>query len=173
MGLLGSFGRILEKYTRNSILVLEHFAKIDAHASQYSLIAKSLLNAALEYLEKKELRERIQRTESSSQLFGLVPRESTENIHNIQASATEASPNTSTDRNLVPKTNNSASGFLGLGSPSFVDVDASFLSLSSSLPRTPDLSILDGRNEMDHGFGDLNLFQLLDGDGHIDLGPYI
>ncbi|KAK7437341.1 fungal specific transcription factor domain-containing protein [Colletotrichum acutatum] len=173
VGLLGSFGRILEKYTRNSILVLEHFAKTDAHASQYSLIAKSLLNAALEYLEKKELRERMQRTESSSQLFGLVPRESTESIHNIQASATEASPNTSTDRSLVSRTNNSASGFLGLGSPSFVDVDASFLGLSSSLPRTPDLSMLDGRNEMDHGFGDLNLFQLLDGDGHIDLGPYI
>ncbi|KAF4781211.1 fungal specific transcription factor domain-containing protein [Colletotrichum scovillei] len=173
VGLLGSFGRILEKYTRNSILVLEHFAKIDAHASQYSQIAKSLLNAALEYLEKKELRERIQRTESSSQLFGLVPRESTESIHNIQASATEASPNTSTDRSLVSKTHNSGSGFLGLGSPSFVDVDASFLNLSSSLPRTPDLSMLDGRNEMDHGFGDLNLFQLLDGDGHIDLGPYI
>ncbi|KAK1480259.1 fungal specific transcription factor domain-containing protein [Colletotrichum tamarilloi] len=173
VGLLGSFGRILEKYTRNSILVLEHFAKIDAHASQYSLIAKSLLNAALEYLEKKELRERMQRTESSSQLFGLVPRESTESIHNIQASATEASPNTSTDGSLLSKTNNSASGFFGLGSPSFVDVDASLLSLSSSLPRTPDLSMLDGRNEMDHGFGDLNLFQLLDGDGHIDLGPYI
>ncbi|KAK1491597.1 fungal specific transcription factor domain-containing protein [Colletotrichum cuscutae] len=173
VGLLGSFGRILEKYTRNSILVLEHFAKIDAHASQYSLIAKSLLNAALEYLEKKELRERMQRTESSSQLFGLVPRESTESIHNIQASATDASPNTSTDRSLLSKTNNSGSGFFGLGSPSFVDVDASLLSLSSSLPRTPDLSMLDGRNEMDHGFRDLNLFQLLDGDGHIDLGPYI
>ncbi|OHE99614.1 fungal specific transcription factor [Colletotrichum orchidophilum] len=154
-------------------MVLEHFAKIDAHASQYSLIAKSLLSAALDYLEKKELRERIQRTESSSQLFGLVPREGTDGDHNIQSPANDVNLSTNTDRSLGSKTVNPVSGFLGLASPSFADVDASFLSLSSSLPRTPDLSILDGRSEMDHSFGDLNLFQLLDGDGHIDLGPYI
>ncbi|KAL0933591.1 fungal specific transcription factor domain-containing protein [Colletotrichum truncatum] len=173
VGLLGSFGRILEKYTRNSIMVLEHFAKRDAHASQYSLIAKSLLNAALDYLEKKELQERLQRTESSSQLFGLVPRDSAE-AEQVPHSSSHDHPSTmSTDRQSTGKASNSISGFLGLGSPPFADMDASFLTLSSSLPRTPDLSILDGRNDGDHGFGDLNLFQLLDGDGHIDLGPYI
>ncbi|KAF9880269.1 fungal specific transcription factor [Colletotrichum karsti] len=174
VGLLGSFGRILEKYTRNSIMVLEHFAKKDAHASQYSLIAKSLLNAALDYLEKKELQERLQRTESSSQLFGLMPRDSAESEQTPHSAAHDQTPAAlGADRQAAVKATNSVSNFLGLGSPSFADMDASFLSLSSSLPRTPDLSVLDGRIDGDHGFGDLNLFQLLDGDGHIDLGPYI
>ncbi|OLN94139.1 putative transcriptional regulatory protein C417.09c-like protein 2 [Colletotrichum chlorophyti] len=173
VGLLGSFGRILEKYTRNSIMVLEHFAKKDAHASQYSHIAKSLLNAALDYLEKKELQERLQRTESSSQLFGLVPRDGVDSEQAGQSSALGHTLPPISDRPLATKAGSAVTGFLGMGSPSFTDADASFLSLSNSLPRTPDLSVLDGRNEMDHGFGDLNLFQLLDGDGHIDLGPYI
>ncbi|KAK7932200.1 hypothetical protein PG985_002912 [Apiospora marii] len=73
VGLLGSFGRILERYTQKSIAALEHFAKSDAHAMQYSLIAKSLMATALGALEKRELAERLQRAESSSQLFGLMP----------------------------------------------------------------------------------------------------
>ncbi|OBR11244.1 Fungal specific transcription factor domain-containing protein [Colletotrichum higginsianum IMI 349063] len=174
VGLLGSFGRILEKYARNAIMVLEHFAKSDAHAAQYSMIAKTLLNAALDYLEKKELQERIQRTESSSQLFGLVPRDSADVDHTPRPSSNTQTTPAGADRTLATKPTNSVSGFLGLGfgSPPFADADASFLGLSASLPQTPDLSVLDGRHD-DHGFGDLNLFQLLDGDGHIDLGPYI
>ncbi|TQN71631.1 Filamentous growth regulator 27 [Colletotrichum shisoi] len=174
VGLLGSFGRILEKYARNAIMVLEHFAKSDAHAAQYSMIAKTLLNAALDYLEKKELQERIQRTESSSQLFGLVPRDSADVDHTPRPSSNTQTTPAGADRALATKPTNSVSGFLGLGfgSPPFADVDASFLGLSASLPQTPDLSVLDGRHDY-HGFGDLNLFQLLDGDGHIDLGPYI
>ncbi|TQV94061.1 Fungal specific transcription factor [Cordyceps javanica] len=73
VGLLGGFGRILEKYTRMSIQALDHFAQTDGHATQYSLIAQSLLTTALEDLERRELQERMRRTESSSQLFGLVP----------------------------------------------------------------------------------------------------
>ncbi|KAH8900952.1 hypothetical protein GQ53DRAFT_604734, partial [Thozetella sp. PMI_491] len=74
LGLLGGFGRIIEKYCGSSIAALEHFAQSDAHAMQYSLIAKSLLSTALQYLDKKETQERLRRTESSSQLFGLIPR---------------------------------------------------------------------------------------------------
>ncbi|KAK1570054.1 fungal-specific transcription factor domain-containing protein [Colletotrichum navitas] len=173
VGLLGSFGRILEKYTRNSIMVLEHFAKSDAHASQYSLIAKSLLNAALDYLEKKELQERTQRTESSSQLFGLVPRDNTEANGGAHPTTNDYVTPTSAGRTLNAKSNDLFSGFLGLDSSSFADLGASFVGLSASLPQTPDLSALAGRNDVDHSFSDLNLFQLLDGDGHIDLGPYI
>lgn len=73
VGLLGGFGRILEKYARMSIQTLDHFARTDGHAAQYSLIAQSLLTTALEDLERRELQERTRRTESSSQLFGLVP----------------------------------------------------------------------------------------------------
>ncbi|KAK1993959.1 fungal-specific transcription factor domain-containing protein [Colletotrichum falcatum] len=173
VGLLGSFGRILEKYTRNSIMVLEHFAKGDAHASQYSLIAKSLLKAALDYLEKKELQERTQRTESSSQLFGLVPCDNTLADQGAHPATNNHATPTSADRASNTKSNGLFSGDLGLGSPSFADLDASFADISASLPRTPDLAALDGRNDGDNSLSDLNLFQLLDGDGHIDLGPYI
>ncbi|KAF4505740.1 hypothetical protein G6O67_007657 [Ophiocordyceps sinensis] len=76
VGLLGGFGRILEKYSRMSIQGLDHFSKTDGHATQYSLIAQSLLATALEYLERQEVEERQRRTESSSQLFGLMPPES-------------------------------------------------------------------------------------------------
>ncbi|KAH7039967.1 uncharacterized protein B0I36DRAFT_357334 [Microdochium trichocladiopsis] len=73
LGLVGNFGRILERYSRTSILALEFFARTDAHAMQYSLIAKSLLDAALAFLEKRDMAERLQRTQSSAQLFGLMP----------------------------------------------------------------------------------------------------
>lgn len=56
-----------------SIQVLEHFALSDAHARQYSLIAQSLLSTAVDHLERREMQDRLRRTESSSQLFGLVP----------------------------------------------------------------------------------------------------
>ncbi len=64
MGLLAGFGRLLERSTRRSIAALEYFARDDTHALQYSLIAKSLLTTALGYLEKQEMLERLQRTES-------------------------------------------------------------------------------------------------------------
>lgn len=107
-GLLGGFGRILEKYARMSITALDHFAKIDAHATQYSMISKSLLSTALGYLEKKEVQERLQRTESSAQLFGLLPNEARDNAsdsknhqsHNGTSNIRTRSPETS--RRPVP-----------------------------------------------------------------------
>ncbi|PNH62831.1 hypothetical protein VD0001_g9337 [Verticillium dahliae] len=170
IGLLGSFGRILEKYSRRSIQALEHFAKHDTNAGQYALIAKSLLSSALEYLEKKELNERIQRTESSSQLFGLVPREGQEALPQQSYSQSVS------DRRNSPARNSGASGYLGLGTPPFGDIDTGFLGMSDSLPQTPNLSaFLEGRMDTggEPGFGDLNLFQLLDGEGHIDLGSFM
>lgn len=75
LGLLGGFGRVIEKHCRASIAALDYFAESDAHALQYSLIAKSLLATALEYLERRETMERSRRTESSAKIFGLLPRE--------------------------------------------------------------------------------------------------
>ncbi|PNH37520.1 hypothetical protein VD0004_g9268 [Verticillium dahliae] len=149
---------------------LEHFAKHDTNAGQYALIAKSLLSSALEYLEKKELNERIQRTESSSQLFGLVPREGQEALPQQSYSQSVS------DRRNSPARNSGASGYLGLGTPPFGDIDTGFLGMSDSLPQTPNLSaFLEGRMDTggEPGFGDLNLFQLLDGEGHIDLGSFM
>ncbi|KAJ6442517.1 fungal specific transcription factor [Purpureocillium lavendulum] len=73
VGLLGGFGRILEKHGRAAIAALDHLAKADGHAVQYSLVAQSLLETAREYLERREAQERLRRTENSSQLFGLMP----------------------------------------------------------------------------------------------------
>ncbi|KAF0642310.1 hypothetical protein FPSE5266_04048 [Fusarium pseudograminearum] len=78
IGLLGGFGRVLEKYTRMAIHALDHCSNHDTHAGQYSLIAQSLLATSLEHLEKRELAERQRRTENSSQLFGLIPSDATD-----------------------------------------------------------------------------------------------
>lgn len=205
IGLLGSFGRILEKYTRNSIQALEHFSKHDSNAGQYALIARSLLSSALDYLEKREMSERQQRTESSSQLFGLVPRDSGADVAHHQqqqqppqrsssllphhqpspghfqspsavAAAMDRRDSTAARQAGISNQNNPLAGYVGLGTPPFGDMDTGFMGFPGSLPRTPDLSaILEGRMDVggDANFGDLNLFQLLDGEGHIDLGPYV
>ncbi|ORY57436.1 fungal-specific transcription factor domain-containing protein [Pseudomassariella vexata] len=179
VGLLGGFGRILERYTRKSIEALEHFAKSDAHAMQYSLIAKSLLASALSYLEKKEIIERLQRTESSSQLFGLTPLETPR--PSIDLTRKEGSWVIETP-SMIPGRRDSWSrhdNFFGRGSHfadspgRFGDLDPAFLSLSGSLPRTPDLSFLNNALENDQSSGALNLFPLLETSGHIDLAHYL
>ncbi|KAF2771096.1 hypothetical protein EJ03DRAFT_359405 [Teratosphaeria nubilosa] len=72
LGLLCGFGRILERYGRTCVTALDYFAKTDSLAVHYSLIGRSLVDLAVEYLEQQEVRERRMRTESSSQLFGLI-----------------------------------------------------------------------------------------------------
>lgn len=186
-GLLGGFGRILEKYARMSVTALDHFAKIDAHAAQYSMISKSLLTTAVEYLEKKEVQERLQRTESSAQLFGLIPNEARDGDSISARRSPEALRKVSSpvrmghqrDLNPEPTPQNHPTPHFGMGSvasPSlFSDLDPAFLTMSNSLPRTPDLSLLSGAFEGDDSFGGLNLFPLLDtgGGGHIDLAHYL
>lgn len=96
VGLLGRFGRILEKSSRLSIQGLDHFSKTDAHATQYSLIAQSLLTTALEHFERQEFEER-RRAENSSQLFGLMPSESQAILSSVAATPTHSTdPSTRT-----------------------------------------------------------------------------
>lgn len=186
-GLLGGFGRILEKYARMSVTALDRFAKIDAHAAQYSMISNSLLATAVEYLEKKESQERLQRTESSAQLFGLIPHEA----RDADSMSSRRSPQVSHKAMVSPSRtgNRERDGYtdsttahnhhtpsFSMGSPFFADLDPTFLSMSGTLPRTPDLSALSGVFEGDDtSFGGLNLFPLLDtgGGGHIDLAHYL
>ncbi|KAH7166711.1 hypothetical protein DER46DRAFT_504416 [Fusarium sp. MPI-SDFR-AT-0072] len=153
VGLLGGFGRVLEKYTRMAIHALDHCSKHDTHAGQYSLIAQSLLTTALEYLEKRELAERQRRTENSSQLFGLIP-----------SDTMDSSPTTFLQHN----------GLQNVGSPLFGDLDSAFLGLSESMMQTPDPSYWGGPmgNEADSGSA-LNLFALLDAGGGIDLTHHL
>ncbi|KAH7313684.1 hypothetical protein B0I35DRAFT_435661 [Stachybotrys elegans] len=178
VGLLGGFGRILEKYTRRSIQALDHFARHDNHAVQYSLIAQSLLTTALDYLEKRELQERLRRTENSSQLFGLVPHDmrhpnDTPTRHRDDTSVSGGSPartRESLDRSFLQH-----QGLLqGASPPRIGDIDGSFLGLGESLLQTPDETFW-ARNmgsEVDPSSA-LNLFPLLDAGGGIDLAHYL
>lgn len=173
VGLLGGFGRIIEKHCRASIAALEYFAQSDAHAVQYSLIAKSLLATALQYLERREMQERQRRTESSSQLFGLIPRVSRnhdERNRSLSASWQGESPRKGADGSDKARSRHADSQ-----EPRFsFDFESTFFGLADSLPRTPDFSLVGGplEDDAEQTFGALNLFPLLETDGHIDLANY-
>ncbi|KAI5867390.1 hypothetical protein GGS23DRAFT_548178 [Durotheca rogersii] len=172
VGLLGGFGRVLEKYTRMSIAALEFFAKDDTHAVQYSLIAQSLLSSALRYLQRRDTDERVQIMGSSSQLFGLVPKKRLPRDNPVSAGLEEpqASPSSSQVGNMShsPQTGE-------LFTSPFHDVDPSLLSLGGFLdpPSGASLPGGDQHGQAEHVFGALNLFPLLDGNGHIDLAHYL
>ena len=127
---------------------------------QYSLIAKSLRSIALQHLEAKEARERARISEASSQLFGLKPREET--------IRTDLSVDASNDG---PSSDPVESFTHCMGESPFADIDSSIFSLND--PPPPDFSQLSGNpHEAGHVFGALNLFPLLEGNGHIDLAHY-
>ena len=193
VGLLGGFGRILEKYARMSIQALDHFAKSDTHATQYSLIAQSLLTTALEHLERRELQERLRRTESSSQLFGLIPHDARPGNNNSsnssggnddasparssisQAAASPAAAAASTslrrnslERSFLQHQHQAAS----TGSPRVGDIDAAFFGLGDTLVGQDGNFWTSYQNEGDSGSA-LNLFPLLDAGGGIDLAHYL
>ena len=180
VGLLGGFGRILEKYTRMSIQALDHFSQQDTHATQYSLIAQSLLTTALEYLEKRELQERLRRTESSSQLFGLIPHDNGTGIGSPASTRdtninvpSPSGPN-SRARDSLDRTFLHHNGLQGMGSPRFGDIDSAFLGLNESLLQTPDANYWTGNFGIDGDPGSaLNLFALLDAGGGIDLAHHL
>lgn len=169
---MGGFGHIIEKHCRAAISALDYFAQADAHAVQYSLIAKSLLATALEYLEKREIQERLRRTESSSRIFGLIPRTASEGRPTMESPSVDDTTKGSTggDKARIPHTEGPT--------PQFgFDFEAAFLGLTDSLARTPDFSMMgmgggSFGHETEQTFGALNLFPLLEGDGHIDLANY-
>ncbi|KAI2465447.1 hypothetical protein F4781DRAFT_438759 [Annulohypoxylon bovei var. microspora] len=169
VGLLGGFGRILEKYAHMSIAALEHFSKNDAHAMQYTLIAKSLLSSALEYLQRRDVDERLRITESSSQLFGLIPKEHLRQDH-VPTNTAESTVASGPQDTNVPHNSLEHESLI---SP-FHDIDPILLSLGCSLDSNPGASFSneDQQDQTDQVFGALNLFPLLDGNGHIDLAHY-
>ncbi|KND91042.1 putative transcriptional regulatory protein [Tolypocladium ophioglossoides CBS 100239] len=163
VGLLGGFGRVLEKHSRTSIRALDHFARSDGHAAEYSLVAQSLLATALEHLERRELQERRRRTESSSQLFGLMPSEAGSPGGPSSVPARSPAPAVGTEPHLLDR------AFLPLG-----DVDSAFLGLTEGLLQTADVDYWGGSlgGEGDAGSA-LNLFPLLEAGGGIDLAHYL
>lgn len=172
LGLLGGFGRIIEKYCRASISALEYFGEVDGHAMQYSLIAKSLLTTGLEYLEKREIEERSRRTESSSQLFGLIP-QAARHEKGLGSPFSHRSSHTS---EITSRTGNKGGRILPMDScpeQSF-DFESCVLGLADTFPSTPDFSFMPESFGMDRDqtFGAMNLFPLIDTDGHIDLANF-
>lgn len=161
-----------------SIQALDHFAKTDGHATQYSLIAQSLLTTALEYLERRELQERMRRTENSSQLFGLMPSEPRSttgspaqnremSFHTSRSPAPAHRIRESLDRSFLEH-----QGLHGVPSPRLNGIDSAFLGLSESLMQTPDTNYWNGNQSDADGGSAFNLFPLLEAGGGIDLAHY-
>ncbi|ODA83186.1 hypothetical protein RJ55_01697 [Drechmeria coniospora] len=195
VGLLGGFGRTLEKHSRMSIRALDHFAKTDGHAAQYSLIAQSLLTTALEHLDRRELQERLRRTESSSQLFGLMP----PSLSGPGFGGHQPPPVLSPSSTVPPQEKGgfatgsvfeaaaaaaAASSSLGLqpqpppqqgaetASPSLAG--STFLGLTTeSLMQTPDGDYWHVNGDGGDVGSALNLFPLLEAGGGIDLAHYL
>ncbi len=152
------------------------------HGIPWGMTPRERLRTAQLYLDKKETQERLRRTESSSQLCGLIPREARETneastggrtavglpqvtspFGSVAASAKDADYNRQ-DGPRLP--------YGGGPSPRFTfDLDSTFLGLNDQLPRTPDFEILGESldSESQQAFGALNLFPLLETGGHIDL----
>lgn len=164
-----------------SIKALDQFAQNDGHAKQYSLIAQSLLTTAQEHLDKREVQERLRRTESSSQLFGLIPPNSG-SMTNSPAQRRGLSSQGGSPAGMSASDRQKGAldkSFLqhhnpeGTNSPRGGDIDSAFLGLSESLLQTPDVNYWNANfgNEGDLGSA-LNLFPLLEASGGIDLAHY-
>jgi hypothetical protein len=76
VGVLGRSGLSFEGHCKVSIQCLNYFATSDPHARQYSVIVQAILKTSTEHVKKREIDLRSQRKQASSQLFGLLPLES-------------------------------------------------------------------------------------------------
>jgi hypothetical protein len=73
VGILGRSGLIFQDSCEASIRCLDYFGKSDPHARQYSIIIQSLLKITTAHVNKRNLDQRLQRKQASSELFGLLP----------------------------------------------------------------------------------------------------
>ncbi|KAI1427113.1 fungal-specific transcription factor domain-containing protein [Xylaria sp. FL1777] len=177
VGHLSNFGRALEKPAETSISALEYFATQDLHASSYAQIAKSLHRCAQSYLARQDAEDRRRITESSTQLFGLVPKNhASVGAHSHGYNHSHDHP--STAQNLETRVPNHGEPAGLESSPwtsePFDDFDPSIFSFSESHTPIADLRPPQGHGYLHEGsadqvFGAMNLFPLLDGNGHIDL----
>jgi hypothetical protein len=177
LGLLGglSHGRTLEKYARASVTALDHFAKTDSLAMQYSLICKSLVETAVNFLEKQDLQERKQRTESSSQMFGLMPEIQSHEYHaSPRNPSSSTAGHTQNEREAPALFNTSYHEFHGLRSP-HLGQSYGMPQSSSSPGQMLDLSVFDGLFEgtPSKEWGGMNLFPIVEDGQHLDFTNYL
>ncbi|KAK5636915.1 hypothetical protein RRF57_012627 [Xylaria bambusicola] len=169
VGHLSNFGRALEKPAEESIRALEYFASQDAHASQYARIAQSLHRCAQSYLARQDAEDRRRIAESSTQLFGLMPKDHDDDNQN------SGRPNSSGAQ--YPEIRVSApAGLEPWSSGPFDDFDPAIFSFGESHTPLTDIRVQHGQGHgyvhegsADQVFGAMNLFPLLEGNGHIDL----
>ncbi|KAI1307507.1 fungal-specific transcription factor domain-containing protein [Xylaria venustula] len=196
VGHLSNFGRALEKPAEKSIDTLEYFASQDAHASQYAQIARALHRCAVSYLARQDDEDRRRIAESSTLLFGLVPRDHAasrthSNVHNHSHNHSNSHSHdhhshghrdghsrSHSDTNRNPETRVSShtdrAGIESSPWPSepFDEFDPSIFSFGETHTPLTDIRLPQGyvhEGSADQVFGAMNLFPLLDGDGHIDL----
>ncbi|KAI0438995.1 fungal-specific transcription factor domain-containing protein [Xylaria telfairii] len=181
VGLLGGFGRTLEKSARLAEAALEHFGQHDAHAAQYARIATSLRVCAIKYLERREAEERSRIAEDSTQLFGLLPRQA--HSHSDEHSAAAAAeyhhhPPSSEQMRPEPwgeggeeEEEEEEAGPFGDFDPAIFLLGAETMTPQTAAEFRPlqgDGGLHDN-SAADQVFGAMHLFPLLDGNGHIDL----
>ncbi|KAI4622189.1 hypothetical protein J4E83_004929 [Alternaria metachromatica] len=77
VGILGDAGLMLVDSCKDAITCMDYFGQVDPHARQYSQVAQSLLKITTAHAKKRELHLRRKRKQASSELFGLLPGEST------------------------------------------------------------------------------------------------
>ncbi|KAF1915791.1 hypothetical protein BDU57DRAFT_447829 [Ampelomyces quisqualis] len=90
VGALGRSGLIFEESCLASIRCLEYFGSADPHAQQYAVIVQSLLKITTEHVKGREVAQRLQRKQASSDLFGLLPTLSTTPSRNLPLNAEHA-----------------------------------------------------------------------------------
>ncbi|KAI7213260.1 putative MFS transporter [Hortaea werneckii] len=172
LGVMGGFGR-LEKRANQSVEALEHFAANDVHAMQYSQIARSLLSTAVQYLDRKEANERLERTASSHHIFGLMPKDGQQatpyGIRARDSSGDGASRSQQTSR-----PDPSLTAFQDLPIPTSNGEDTPSRDFFETWSQMPDFSMFDGLMDgtqewTEQDWSALNLFPLLDDGGQIDL----
>ncbi|KAI7161579.1 hypothetical protein KC343_g1213 [Hortaea werneckii] len=172
LGVMGGFGR-LEKRANQSVEALEHFAANDVHAMQYSQIVRSLLNTAVQYLDRKEANERLERTASSNHIFGLMPKDGQQATPSgIRAQNRSADRISRSQQTSGPDP--SLTAFQDLPNPTSNGADTPSRDFFETWSQVPDFSMFDGLMDgtqewTEQDWSTLNLFPLLDDGGQIDL----
>lgn len=169
---MGGFGR-LEKRANQSVEALEHFAANDVHAMQYSQIARSLLSTAVQYLDRKEANERLERTASSNHIFGLMPKDGQQTTpYGIRAR--DSSGDGASRSQQTSRPDPSLTAFQDLPIPTSNGEDTPSRDFFETWSQMPDFSMFDGLMDgtqewTEQDWSTLNLFPLLDDGGQIDL----
>lgn len=158
VGVLGRSGLSFGEHCKASIDCLDYFATVDPHARHYSTIVRALLDTTTEHVKKREMDLRSQRKQASSQLFGLLPLESSR--RSSAARPTHAVP---AESSIPPEAQDQESR--SLDAPfDWTIYDAEFFALPWSNENDEGLQdfLQPGRQTIDGSLADIPLFPMYD-----------